>query len=176
VIFTELELPGAYVVDVERHEDERGWFARLFDDREFALRDLQTYWPQVSSALNKEWGTLRGLHYQEEPHGEAKLVRCVRGSLHDVIVDLRADSPTFRRWAAIELSSANGRMVYVPEGLAHGYLTLEDETEALYLISEPYNEAAASGVRWDDPAFGIEWPAEPRVMSDKDKAWPDFNR
>lgn len=176
MIFTELELPGAYVVDVETHEDERGHFARIFDDAEFGALDLQTYWPQISVAFNEEWGTLRGLHYQEKPQAEAKLVRCVRGSLHDVIVDLRAESPTFKRWAGVPLSAASGRMLYVPEGLAHGYLTLEDETEALYLISAPHVAEAGRGVRWDDPAFGIEWPANPRVMSDKDKAWPDFTR
>ena len=175
MIFTELELAGAYVVDVETHEDERGHFARIFDDAEFGALDLQTYWPQISVAFNKEWGTLRGLHFQDEPHAEAKLVRCGRGALHDVIVDLRADSDTFKRWAGVELSAANGRMLYVPEGFAHGYLTLEDATEALYLISETYVPEAARGVRWDDPAFGIEWPASPRVMSEKDKAWPDFS-
>ena len=172
--FTELELPGSYAIDVEAHEDVRGHFARIFDGKEFAERGLHAQWAQVSVAFNKEWGTLRGLHFQEEPYAEAKLVRCIRGSLHDVIVDLRAESPTYRRWAAVELSAANGRMVYVPEGLAHGYLTLEDETEALYLISEPYAPEAANGVRWNDPAFDIDWPSDPRVMSDKDKAWPDF--
>jgi dTDP-4-dehydrorhamnose 3,5-epimerase len=172
--FTELELPGSYVIDVEAHEDVRGHFARIFDGEEFAGRGLQVHWPQVSVAFNKEWGTLRGLHFQAEPYAEAKLVRCIRGSLHDVIVDLRAASSTYRRWVAVELSAANGRMVYVPEGFAHGYLTFEDETEALYLISEPYEPEAASGVRWNDPAFGIEWPSYPRVMSDRDKAWPYF--
>jgi dTDP-4-dehydrorhamnose 3,5-epimerase len=115
------------------------------------------------------------MHYQEAPHAEAKVVRCQRGSVYDVIVDLRPESATFKRWAAVELSAANRRLLYIPEGMAHGYLTLEDETEALYLISAAYTPEAARGVRWDDPAFGIEWPEEPRVMSEKDRAWPDFS-
>ena len=175
MIFTETELSGAYLVDVEAHEDERGHFARIFDDQEFGERGLEAHWSQISVALNKEWGTLRGMHLQDEPHAEAKLVRCVRGSLHDVLVDLRPESATFEQWTAAELSAANGRMLYVPEGVAHGYLTLEDETEALYLISAPHVADAGRGVRWDDPAFGIDWPADPRVMSEKDKTWPDFS-
>ena len=122
-------------------------------------RGLATRFAQGSIAFNKERGTLRGLHYQAEPHAEAKLVRCIRGAVHDVIVDLRPASPTFKRWVAVELTASDGRMLYVPEGLAHGYLTLEDESETLYLISAPYAPEAARGVRWDDPAFGIEWPA-----------------
>ena len=176
MIFAETPLTGAFVVGAKAHEDARGHFARIFDADEFATRGLATSWPHVSVAFNKEWGTLRGMHFQTEPHAEAKLVRCVRGSLHDVVVDLRSESPTFKRWAAYELSAANGQMLYVPPGLAHGYLTLEDETEALYLISERYAPHAATGVRWDDPAFAIEWPAEPRVLSDRDRAWPDFSR
>ena len=175
VKFSEAGLPDAYVVDVEAHEDVRGSFARIFDAAEFAELRLATQWPQISVAFNLEWGTLRGMHFQADPHAEAKLVRCLRGSLHDVIVDLRRDSATFREWVAHDLSAANGRMLYVPPGFAHGYLTLEPETETLYLISEPYAPEAASGVRWDDTAFGIEWPATPRVMSEKDKSWPDFS-
>jgi len=175
MIWRETELPGAFVVESEPAEDERGWFARIYDEGELEERGLASRFVQGSVAFNKEWGTLRGLHYQAEPHAEAKLVRCITGSMHDVIVDLRPGSSTFKRWAAVELTSEGGRMLYVPEGLAHGYLTLEDETETLYLISAPYSPQAAQGVRWDDPAFGIEWPHDPRVMSDKDKAWPDFS-
>ena len=174
MIFRETKLGGAFVVESERAEDERGWFARIYDDGELEQRGLAARFSQGSIAYNRERGTLRGLHYQAEPHAEAKLVRCIRGAVHDVIVDLRPGSSTFRRWTAVELTAAGGQMLYVPEGLAHGYLTLEDETETLYLISAPYAPEAARGVRWDDPTFGIEWPDEPRVMSDKDKAWPDF--
>jgi dTDP-4-dehydrorhamnose 3,5-epimerase len=175
MIWRETELAGAFVVESEPIEDARGWFARIYDESEFAERGLASRFVQSSAAFNTESGTLRGMHYQEEPHTEAKLVRCVRGAVHDVIVDLRPGSPTFKRWAAVELTAAGGRMLYVPEGLAHGYLTLEDETETFYLISAAYAPEAAGGVRWDDPAFGIEWPHEPKVMSEKDRAWPDFS-
>ncbi|MEK6274225.1 MAG: dTDP-4-dehydrorhamnose 3,5-epimerase [Actinomycetota bacterium] len=175
MIFRETELAGAFVVEIEPIEDERGWFARIYDESEFAERGLASRFVQGSVAFNSERGTLRGMHYQDGAHAEAKLVRCSRGALHDVIVDLRPSSATFKRWVAVELSAANGRMLYVPEGLAHGYLTLEDETEALYLISTPYAPDAARGVRWNDPAFGIAWPDDPRVVSEKDKAWPDFS-
>jgi len=175
MIWRETELPGAFVVETEPIEDERGWFVRIYDQGELEDRGLASRFVQSNIAFNKEWGTLRGLHYQAEPHAEAKLVRCVRGAVHDVIVDLRPASSTFKRWAAVELSAAGGELLYVPEGVAHGYLTLEDETETLYLISATYAPEAARGVRWDDPAFGIEWPHDPRVMSEKDKAWPDFS-
>ena len=175
MIWRETELAGAFVVESEPIEDERGWFARIYDESEFAERGLAARFVQASAAFNKESRTLRGMHYQAEPHAEAKLVRCIRGAVHDVIVDLRPASPTFKRWVAVELTAGGGRMLYVPEGLAHGYLTLEDESETLYLISAPYAPEAARGVRWNDPAFGIEWPHEPRVLSEKDKAWPDFS-
>ena len=175
MIWREMELAGAFVVESEPIEDERGWFARIYDESELEQNGVATRFAQGSLAFNKERGTLRGLHYQADPHAEAKLVRCIRGAVHDVIVDLRPGSPTFKRWLAVELTAASGRMLYVPEGLAHGYLTLENESETLYLISAPYAPEAARGVRWDDPAFGIEWPHEPRVMSEKDKAWPDFS-
>ena len=175
MIWREMELAGAFVVESEPIEDERGWFARIYDEGELEQTGLATRFAQGSIAFNKERGTLRGLHSQAEPHAEAKLIRCVRGAVHDVIVDLRPASSTFKRWAAVELSAAGGELLYVPEGVAHGYLTLEDETETLYLISATYAPEAARGVRWDDPAFGIEWPHDPRVMSEKDKAWPDFS-
>jgi dTDP-4-dehydrorhamnose 3,5-epimerase len=174
MIWRETELAGAFVVESEPIEDERGWFARIYDESEFTERGLAARFVQGSAAFNTESGTLRGMHYQAEPHAETKLIRCIRGAVHDVIVDLRPASATFKRWVSVELSAADGRMLYVPEGLAHGYLTLEDESETLYLISAPYAPEAARGVRWDDPAFGIDWPHEPRVMSEKDKAWPDF--
>ena len=175
MIWRETELAGAFVVESEPIEDERGWFARIYDEGELEQNGLATRFAQGSLAYNKERGTLRGMHYQEEPYAEAKLVRCISGAVHDVIVDLRPASPTFKRWVAVELTAASGRMLYVSEGLAHGYLTLENESETLYLISAPYAPEAARGVRWDDPAFGIAWPDEPRVLSEKDKAWPDFS-
>ena len=175
MIWRETELAGAFVVESEPIEDERGWFARIYDEGELEQNGLATRFAQGSLAYNKERGTLRGMHYQADPHAEAKLVRCISGAVHDVIVDLRPASPTFKRWVAVELIAASGRMLYVPEGLAHGYLTLENESETLYLISAPYAPEAARGVRWDDPALGIAWPDEPRVLSEKDKAWPDFS-
>jgi dTDP-4-dehydrorhamnose 3,5-epimerase len=175
MIWRETDVVGAYVVETEPVEDDRGWFARVYDEHELEERGLASRFVQGSVAFNREWGTLRGLHYQAEPHAEAKLVRCIRGSVHDVIVDLRPGSPTFKRCAAVQLSAANGAMLYVPEGIAHGYLTLEDETETLYLISAAYAPEAARGVRWDDPAFAIDWPHEPRVMSERDKAWADVS-
>jgi dTDP-4-dehydrorhamnose 3,5-epimerase len=175
VIFRETEIPGAWVIELDRKEDERGWFARLWDGAVFAERGLDPRLAQASAAFNHRRGTVRGLHYQAEPYAEAKVVRCTRGAVYDVVVDLRSDSPTFTRWVAVELSAANGRMLYVPEGLAHGYQTLADETETAYFISEPYRPEAQRGVRWDDPAFGIDWPeVEERVISDRDREWPDF--
>jgi dTDP-4-dehydrorhamnose 3,5-epimerase len=172
--FVETELRGAFTVELDAREDERGWFARLWDPNELAAHGLDTRIAQASAAWNARGGTIRGLHYQAAPHGEAKLVRCTRGALYDVLVDLRPDSETFRRWTGFELSAEGRRMVYVPEGVAHGYQTLADDTEALYLISEFYEPDAQRGVRWDDPAFAIEWPAEPTVISERDRAWPDF--
>jgi dTDP-4-dehydrorhamnose 3,5-epimerase len=175
VIFRTTELPGAVLVELEPRDDERGFFARFFCRREFAEHGLELEVAQANVAFNRRRGTLRGLHYQAPPHEEAKLVRCVRGALHDVVVDLRPGSPTFRQWLAVELTAENGRMLYVPAGFAHGYQTLVDETEALYLHSAFHAPEAERGVRWDDPAFGIDWPGvDRRVLSAKDQAWPDF--
>jgi dTDP-4-dehydrorhamnose 3,5-epimerase len=175
VIVRETKIPGVFVVEPELIADERGFFSRIFDVDEFSARGLETEFPQWSVSYNERPGTLRGMHFQREPHAEAKLVRCTRGSLYDVVVDLRPDSPTFRRWTAVDLSAENRLALYIPEGLAHGFQTLEPATEVTYAISERYEPSAAGGVRWDDPAFGIEWPkAERRVMSDKDRSWPDF--
>ena len=173
--FAETELPGAYVVELERHEDERGWFARLWDPNELGERGLDTRIAQISAAWNDRAGTLRGLHYQADPYGEAKVVRCIGGAIYDVLVDLRRESPTHGRWAAFELAEDDPRMLYVPEGVAHGYQTLADGTETLYLISELYRPELQRGVRWDDPAFAIPWPeASERIISERDRAWPDF--
>jgi dTDP-4-dehydrorhamnose 3,5-epimerase len=177
VIFTETEIPGAFVVDFERREDERGFFARTFDVAEFEAHGLATRIVQSNVAFNAAAGTLRGMHFQRRPHEEAKLVRCTRGAIYDVVVDLRPESPTFKRWAAAELNEENGHALYVPEGCAHGYQTLADATETIYFHSAAYAPGSEGGVRWDDPAFGIEWPhADRRIISPKDAAWPDFDR
>jgi dTDP-4-dehydrorhamnose 3,5-epimerase len=173
--FTETPLAGAYVVDVEPHADERGVFARTFCADEFAAHGLDARVAQASISFNRRAGTLRGLHYQAAPHGEAKLIRCTAGAIFDVIVDLRPDSPTYTRHFAVTLTAADRRALYVPVGFAHGFQTLVDGTEVLYQMSHPYT--VTRGVRWNDPAFGIEWPDVPeRVMNDRDRAYPDFDR
>jgi dTDP-4-dehydrorhamnose 3,5-epimerase len=175
LIFEETELPGAFVIDIEPYEDERGFFARAWCGDEFEQHGLSTNVVQCNLAYNRAKWTLRGMHYQEPPHAEVKLVRCTRGAVYDVIVDLRPDSSTFARWVGIELTADNHRMLYVPEGFAHGYQTLADDTETYYQVSAAYEPGSARGVRWDDPAFGITWPAaERRIISDKDRAWPDY--
>jgi dTDP-4-dehydrorhamnose 3,5-epimerase len=173
--FTELELPGAYLIELDRIEDERGFFARTFCRDEFAEHGLETEVVQANTAFNRRSGTLRGMHFQAAPHEESKLVRCTRGAVYDVIVDLRPGSPTHTRWVGVELTAENDVMLYVPKGFAHGYQTLVDETETSYLMSEHYEPSAASGVRWNDPAFGIDWPeTEERVINDRDRTWPDY--
>ena len=175
MIFTETELPGAYVLDLERREDDRGFFARAWCMNELGDHGLVTRIVQANVSFNNRKGTLRGMHMQVAPHAEVKVIRATRGSVLDVIVDLRPDSPTFKRWTGVELSAANGRALYVPEGFAHGYQTLEDDTETFYLVSEFYAPDAERGLRWDDPAFGIEWPdPEHAILSDKDASWPDW--
>jgi len=175
MIFAETELPGAYVIDLEPIEDSRGFFARAWSDQELAEHGLETRIAQCNVSLTQRKGTIRGMHFQLPPHEEVKLVRCTRGALYDVIVDLRQDSSTFKRWFGVELSEDNRRTLYVPRGFAHGFQTLADETEIFYMISEPYSPDAANGVRWDDPAFGIIWPlGDPTVISDKDRGWPGF--
>ena len=175
MIFAETELPGAYVIDLEPIEDSRGFFARAWSDQELAELGLETRIAQCNVSLTQRKGTIRGMHFQLPPHEEVKLVRCTRGTLYDVIVDLRPDSSTFKRWFGAELSEDNRRTLYVPRGFAHGFQTLADETEIFYMISEPYSPDAAGGVRWDDPAFGIIWPlGDPSEISDKDRGWPDF--
>lgn len=175
MIFHETPIPGAWRVEPERIEDERGFFARVFDEDEFARRGMRTAFPQCSVSFNARAGTLRGLHYQAAPHAEAKLVRCTAGAVWDVLVDLRPESPAFRRWYAAELSAGNRRLLYVPEGVAHGFQTLVDGSEVFYQISETYHPALARGHRWDDPAFGIEWPAASvRTISERDRGYADF--
>lgn len=175
MIIRETDIPGAFVVEPEPIADDRGFFARILDVGAFAERGLEAAFAQWSVSYNERAGTLRGMHFQREPHAETKLVRCTGGSLQDVIVDLRPDSPTFTRWTAVELSAENRLALYIPKGLAHGFQTLVARTEVVYAISEPYAPESSSGVRWDDPAFAIEWPpAESRILSEKDIAWPDF--
>jgi len=172
--FTATDLPGVYIIELERVEDERGFFARTWCQHEFEAHGLEAQLAQCSLSFNLKRGTLRGLHYQIEPHTESKLIRCTQGSLYDVAVDLRPASPAYRRWLAIELSADNRRMVYLPPGLAHGFQTLEDNTEVFYQISESYHPECACGARWDDTAFKIDWPMPPTVISPKDQQYPDF--
>ncbi|MBD0370381.1 MAG: dTDP-4-dehydrorhamnose 3,5-epimerase [Pyrinomonadaceae bacterium] len=172
--FTETPLKGAYVLEMEPHRDERGYFARTWCREELEAHGLNSRLEQCSTSFNIRRGTLRGMHYQAEPYAEAKLVRCTRGALYDVIVDLRADSPTFKKWFAVELTASNLLMLYVPEGFAHGFQTLADETEVSYQISEVYRPEYARGVRWNDPAFEIRWPVEERLMSERDRSFQDF--
>ena len=171
MIFSETAVPGAFVVEPERLEDERGFFARIWCAREFAERGLDARLAQCSVSVSERKGTLRGLHYQAAPHAETKLVRCTRGAIYDVIVDLRVESPAFLRHVALELSAADRRMLYVPEGVAHGFQTLADDTEVFYQISEFHHPESARGVRWDDPACAISWPLAVTV-SPRDAAWP----
>lgn len=175
MIFTETELPGAFVIDLERREDERGFFARAWCAREFSEHGLSTELVQANLSFNVRKGTLRGMHFQVEPHAEAKVVRCTRGAIYDVLIDLRPESNTYTRWVGIELDADARRAVYVPEGFAHGYQTLGPDTETFYQVSAYYAPEAEGGVRWDDPAFGIEWPdATNAFLSEKDMNWPDF--
>jgi dTDP-4-dehydrorhamnose 3,5-epimerase len=167
VIFTETPLEGVWVVDIEKRGDERGFFARVFDDEEFAAHGLATRWVNVNNSLSATRGTLRGMHYQLPPAAEVKLVRCIRGAFFDVALDLRTGD-----WFGVELTAENRRMLHVPEHCAHGFLTLEDDSEALYLTSAHYAPEYERGARWDDPAYGIEWPFAPTIVSDKDRAWP----
>lgn len=172
--FIPTKIEGAFIIEPTRLEDERGFFARTWSPEDFAERGLNPKLAQCSLSFNKRKGTLRGMHYQIAPHEEAKLVRCTMGSIYDVIVDLRHDATTFKQWIAVELTAENRLMLYVPEGLAHGYQTLEANSEVLYQISEAYVPDCARGVRWDDPAFGIEWPPDERTIIARDKAYSDF--
>lgn len=172
--FVETRIKGAFVLELEPRRDERGHFARTFDRAEFRRRGLASSFAECSVSFNERRGTLRGLHYQVHPHPEAKLVRCTRGRIHDVIVDLRPRSPTRGRWHAVELGAENGRLLYIPEGVAHGFLTLEARSEVYYEISAPHAPACARGIRWDDPAFAIRWPAPPKVISERDRTYPDY--
>jgi dTDP-4-dehydrorhamnose 3,5-epimerase len=174
VIFSETELKGAYVIDLEKRVDERGYFARIWCREEFDRHGLLTEFVQHSVSFSETAGTLRGLHFQRPPYGEVKLVRCVRGAVHDVIVDLRPDSRTYGRWVAVELTAEAGRMLYIPALFAHGFQTLAPETEVTYMISAFHRPDAAEGLRYDDPELAVAWPLPVSRIAEKDRTWPDF--
>lgn len=173
--FEALEVVGAYTVSLEPRGDDRGFFARMFCGDEMAAAGLEPHIAQINNSLSKDRGTLRGLHYQLGDAAETKLVRAVRGAVFDVAVDLRPESPTYTKWSGVELTAENRKMLYVPRGCAHGILTLEDDTELIYMASHHYVPEAERGARWDDPAFDIQWPFEPRVVSEKDANWPTWS-
>ena len=172
--FTETKLKGAYIIEIEKLKDHRGFFARAWCQNEFKDYGLTTRVAQANVSSNKKMGTLRGMHYQLSPYEETKLVRCTSGAIYDVIIDLRPASPTYTQWIGVELTEENYKMLYVPENFAHGFQTLEDDTEVTYQVSQFYTPGTESGIRWDDPAFSIDWPMEVQVISDKDKSWPDY--
>ncbi|MFO7667387.1 MAG: dTDP-4-dehydrorhamnose 3,5-epimerase [Desulfobacterales bacterium] len=175
MIFIETKLQGAFIIDVQRMEDDRGFFCRSFCRHEFSKFGLNPEIAQCNISFNRHAGTLRGMHYQVEPHAEDKIVRCTRGGLYDVIIDLRKESPTYKQWTALELTEDNRRMIYIPKGCAHGFQTLVNNTEVFYEMSEFYHPESAIGIRWNDPVFGIQWPRVERlIISDRDRNWPDY--
>ena len=176
MIFTETKLKGAFIVDLEKISDERGFFARTYCQDEFTAQGLMPEVVQSNMSTNKLRGTMRGMHYQNDPYQEEKLVRCVKGALYDVIIDLRVDSPTYLEWLGVELTEDNHRALLVPKDFAHGFVTLVENTTAFYMVSQFYTPGAESGIRWNDSSFGIEWPIEPEVISEKDLHWPDFQQ
>lgn len=173
--FEELKLAGAYLIELDKFQDERGFFARSWCQQEFAQKGLSASLVQCNISFNLKKGTLRGMHYQAKPHEEEKLVRCTMGAIYDVIVDLRQESSTFKQWVGVELNAENRQMLHIPGGMAHGFQTLIDKTEVFYQMSEFYNPDSARGVRWNDPAFEIKWPEiQERTISSKDSNYPDF--
>src|SRR6058998_2879841 len=174
MIFRETTLKGAYIVELEKREDIRGFNARMWCQKEFGALSLTASLAQINIIFNKRKGTLRGMHHQIEPHAESKLFRCTRGAIFDAIIDMRPESPTYRKSFALELTADNHRMLYVPQNFAQGFLTLEDNTELTYHVSEFYSPESERGIRYDDPMFGIPWPGPVEVISDKDKNWPDY--
>ena len=176
MLFKETALQGAFIIELEAAKDDRGLFARTFCEREFKAQGLNACFVQCSLSVNARRGTLRGMHYQAKPHAETKLVHCVRGALYDVIIDLRPQSATYCRWVGVELRAANNTLLYVPEGFAHGFQTLEDDTAVYYQISTYYAPQSARRVRWNDPAFAITWPLSDLLISDRDSGLPDYKR
>jgi dTDP-4-dehydrorhamnose 3,5-epimerase len=172
MIFTETKLSGAFIIDLEKRGDSRGFFARSFCQDEFERHGLVNKVVQTNVSLSKHQGTLRGMHYQEAPYAETKLVRCTQGAIYDIIVDIRPESPTFKQWIGVELSSSNHRMLFVPQNFAHGFITLMDDSEVTYQVSQVYHRGSERGLRYNDPALGIIWPREVNVISDKDASWP----
>lgn len=175
MIFHETPLPGVLIIEPQRREDERGYFARLFCRDELRTAGIELEIQQCNESFNHRRGTLRGLHYQAAPFAEQKIVSCLRGAVYDVALDLRKDSPTFGQWHAVELTSENRRMLYMPEGIAHGFQTLSDETELFYQMGQSYSPAHARGIRYDDPQFQIAWPEPVTVISERDRSWPDYD-
>jgi len=175
MIFRETRLSGAFIIELEKFEDDRGFFARTWSEREFEARGLDPCIDECNVSFNKEKGTLRGMHYQASPHAQTKIVRCTMGSMYDVIIDLKQESPTFKQWIAVELTAENRLALYVPRGFAHGFQTLEDNTEVFYQMSGVFVPESGRGVRWDDPAFGISWPGTERIMAARDREYPDFS-
>lgn len=174
MIFTPLRLHGAFEIAPEPIADERGFFSRTFCTNEFAAHGLETALVQCNISYNRRKGTLRGMHYQKKPHEEAKLVRCTMGAIYDVIIDLRPESQTYKQWVGIELSAQNRKALYIPHGLAHGFLTIADDSEVFYQMSEFFHPECSAGVRWDDPAFAIQWPVDVLVISERDMNYPEF--
>ncbi len=174
MIFTETELSGSYILEINKLEDPRGFFARTWCKREFEEHGLNTNLSQCNMSFTEKKGTFRGMHYQAAPHGEAKLVRCTSGTIYDVIIDLRPDSQTYKKWFGIELSQKNTKMLYVPEDFAHGFLTLEDKTEVFYQMSEFYYPESARGLRWNDPAFSISLPSDISAIAERDATYPNY--
>ena len=174
MIFHSTELAGAWLIEPELVSDDRGAFARTWCAKEFEERSLNPHLAQCNISINRSQGTVRGMHFQREPHAETKLVRCTRGAIFDVIVDLRPESPTYRRWRGFELSATNHRSLYIPERFAHGFQTLTDDSEVFYQMSREYHAASSTGVRWNDPAVAVEWPREVALISQRDLTWPEL--
>ncbi|MBB6142863.1 dTDP-4-dehydrorhamnose 3,5-epimerase [Silvibacterium bohemicum] len=174
MLFHKTKLPKVFEIEPEPHHDDRGFFARIWCEKEIEVHGLNPKLVQCSISFNSRKGTLRGMHFQAEPYAESKIVRCTSGAIYDVVIDLRPKSPTFRQWIAVILSARNHRMIYVPEGCGHGFLTLEDQTEVVYQMSEFYNPESSRGTRWNDPAFQIAWPEAVEVISERDQTYPNF--
>ena len=172
--FKETELNGAFIIEIEKIKDKRGFFARAWCQNEFKTHGLTPLVVQTNISYNKKKGTLRGMHYQKTPYEESKFIRCTRGAIIDVIIDLRPDSSTYKKWISVNLTADNYKMIFVPEGFAHGFQTLSDHAEILYQVSQFYTPGSEDGIRWNEPGFGIKWPLEVTVISDKDMNWPDY--